>query len=190
MPGLFPPFDPEPEAAERPKRVRRIPIRSVIPNLVTLLSLCAGLTSIRMGFEGRFDQAVYAILARRRAGRARRSTRPLPSTPPRNSAPNSIPSAIFSASAWRRRCCCSCGISTTSILSAGSRWCCLPLPGRCVLPASTPCWVRTSRPGRPTSSPACRFRPARLPCCCRSMSIGWASTCRKRRRRQWSPMSC
>ncbi|PKR90402.1 CDP-diacylglycerol--serine O-phosphatidyltransferase [Pleomorphomonas diazotrophica] len=62
MPGLFPPFDPEPEAAERPGRLRRIPIRSVIPNLVTLLSLCAGLTSIRMGFEGRVDMAVYAIL--------------------------------------------------------------------------------------------------------------------------------
>lgn len=62
MPGLFPPFDPEPEAVERPKRLRHIPIRSVIPNLVTLLSLCAGLTSIRMGFEGRIDMAVYAIL--------------------------------------------------------------------------------------------------------------------------------
>lgn len=62
MPGLFPPFDPEPEAVERPKRLRHIPIRSVIPNLVTLLSLCAGLTSIRMGFEGRVDMAVYAIL--------------------------------------------------------------------------------------------------------------------------------
>ncbi len=62
MSGLFPPFDPEPEATERPKRLRHIPIRSVIPNLVTLLSLCAGLTSIRMGFEGRVDMAVYAIL--------------------------------------------------------------------------------------------------------------------------------
>lgn len=62
MPGLFPPFDPEPEAVEPPKRLRRIPIRNVIPNLVTLLSLCAGLTSIRMGFEGRIDMAVYAIL--------------------------------------------------------------------------------------------------------------------------------
>ena len=60
--GLFPPFDPEPEAVERPRRLHRIPIRSVIPNLVTLLSLCAGLTSIRMSFEGRFEMAVYAIL--------------------------------------------------------------------------------------------------------------------------------
>ena len=62
MPGLFPPFDPEPEAAERPRRLRRIPVRAVIPNLVTLLSLCAGLTSIRMGIEGRYDMAVYAIV--------------------------------------------------------------------------------------------------------------------------------
>lgn len=62
MPGIFPPFDPEPEAAEQPHRLRRIPVRAVIPNLVTLLSLCAGLTSIRMGFEGRYDMAVYAIV--------------------------------------------------------------------------------------------------------------------------------
>lgn len=62
MPGLFPPFDPESEEAERPRRLHRIPVRAILPNLVTLLSLCAGLTSIRMSFEGRFEMAVYAIL--------------------------------------------------------------------------------------------------------------------------------
>jgi CDP-diacylglycerol--serine O-phosphatidyltransferase len=62
MTGLFPPFDPEPNDSTPRGRRRRIPVRNVIPNLVTLLSLCAGLTSIRMSFEGRFDMAVYAIL--------------------------------------------------------------------------------------------------------------------------------
>lgn len=61
MSGLFPPFDPEP-SVERRHRLGRIPVRSVLPNLVTLLSLCAGLTSIRMSFEGRYEMAIYAIL--------------------------------------------------------------------------------------------------------------------------------
>jgi CDP-diacylglycerol---serine O-phosphatidyltransferase len=63
MTGLFPPFDPDPEGSARRTRLHRIPVRSVIPNLVTLLALCAGLTSIRMSFEGRYELAVYAILA-------------------------------------------------------------------------------------------------------------------------------
>jgi CDP-diacylglycerol--serine O-phosphatidyltransferase len=35
----------------------------LIPNLVTLLALCAGLTAIRMAIEDRIDLAVYAIVA-------------------------------------------------------------------------------------------------------------------------------
>ncbi|WP_370636883.1 CDP-diacylglycerol--serine O-phosphatidyltransferase [Afifella sp. IM 167] len=34
----------------------------MLPNLVTLLALCAGLTAIRMGVEGRFELAVGAIV--------------------------------------------------------------------------------------------------------------------------------
>lgn len=63
MTGLFPSLDPEHEQGPRKQGLRRIPLRSIIPNMVTLLSLCAGLTAIRMTFEGRFEFAVYAIIA-------------------------------------------------------------------------------------------------------------------------------
>ena len=59
---LFPPFDPD--ESPRRKRVRElaeVPARRILPNLVTLLALCAGLTSIRMSIEQRFDAAVAAI---------------------------------------------------------------------------------------------------------------------------------
>jgi CDP-diacylglycerol--serine O-phosphatidyltransferase len=42
-------------------RRRSVPIRILIPNVVTLLGLCVGLTSIRMAMEGRFDLALAAI---------------------------------------------------------------------------------------------------------------------------------
>ncbi len=41
---------------------RRIPVRLMVPNFFTLLGLCAGLTSIRMGIEGRYDIALAAIV--------------------------------------------------------------------------------------------------------------------------------
>ena len=44
-------------------RFRNIPIRIVLPNLVTLLALCMGLTAIRFAAEGRFDMAVTAVMA-------------------------------------------------------------------------------------------------------------------------------
>lgn len=44
-------------------RFRRIPIRVVLPNLVTLLALCAGLTAIRFAVEGKFEIAVFAVMA-------------------------------------------------------------------------------------------------------------------------------
>jgi CDP-diacylglycerol--serine O-phosphatidyltransferase len=39
-----------------------VPFTAVLPNLVTLLGLCAGLTAIRMAVEHRFDLAVGAII--------------------------------------------------------------------------------------------------------------------------------
>lgn len=60
MAGLFPPVDPD---AKRGRRRRRlVPFTAVLPNLVTLLALCAGLTAIRMAVEQRFDLAVAAII--------------------------------------------------------------------------------------------------------------------------------
>jgi len=45
-----------------PRHFRRIPVRTLAPNLVTLLALCAGLTSIRMAFENRYGLALAAIV--------------------------------------------------------------------------------------------------------------------------------
>jgi CDP-diacylglycerol--serine O-phosphatidyltransferase len=44
------------------RRFRRIPVRILVPNVVTLLALCAGLTSIRVAFEGRYGLALAAIV--------------------------------------------------------------------------------------------------------------------------------
>jgi CDP-diacylglycerol---serine O-phosphatidyltransferase len=52
-----------PPAPLRRRRFRHVPIRIVLPNLVTLLALCMGLTAIRFAIEGRFHTAVLAILA-------------------------------------------------------------------------------------------------------------------------------
>ncbi len=51
-------------ASERRRlRFRNIPLRVVLPNLVTLLALCMGLTAIRFAIEGRFETAVTAVMA-------------------------------------------------------------------------------------------------------------------------------
>lgn len=63
MNWLFPPFEPEDEAASPRRRFRRVSLRSLIPNLITLLALCMGLTAIRMGIEARYELAVAAIIA-------------------------------------------------------------------------------------------------------------------------------
>ncbi|HZP09892.1 CDP-diacylglycerol--serine O-phosphatidyltransferase [Methyloceanibacter sp.] len=62
---MFPPFEPE-----RDERKRRqiafargqVPVRVLIPNIFTLVGLCAGLTAIRMGIESRWDLAVAALV--------------------------------------------------------------------------------------------------------------------------------
>src|SRR5690349_25060370 len=46
----------------RRRRFRRIPVRTLAPNMVTLLAMCAGLTAIRMAFEGRYVLALAAIV--------------------------------------------------------------------------------------------------------------------------------
>lgn len=62
MANLFPPFDPEETPRRRVRQLRQIPFRLILPNLVTLLAMCAGLTAIRMAIEGRLEFAVSAIL--------------------------------------------------------------------------------------------------------------------------------
>jgi CDP-diacylglycerol---serine O-phosphatidyltransferase len=57
---VFPPFDPAPPPRRR--RFKAIPVRTLLPNLITLLALCAGLTAIRMSVENRLDLALAAIV--------------------------------------------------------------------------------------------------------------------------------
>lgn len=49
-------------ASRRAKTFGPVHIRTLIPNALTVLALCAGLTAIRFGLEGRFELAVVAIL--------------------------------------------------------------------------------------------------------------------------------
>src|SRR5436853_5030851 len=58
---VFAPFEPEPPQAKR-RRFRPIPVRMLVPNLVTLLALCAGLTAIRLAFEQKVEWALAAIV--------------------------------------------------------------------------------------------------------------------------------
>jgi CDP-diacylglycerol---serine O-phosphatidyltransferase len=57
------PYPPSNEQRRlRRRRFRRIPVRTLAPNLITLLALCAGLTGIRMAFENRYGLALAAIV--------------------------------------------------------------------------------------------------------------------------------
>jgi CDP-diacylglycerol--serine O-phosphatidyltransferase len=55
------PYEPNPLTAKR-RRFRPIPVRMLVPNLITLLALCAGLTAIRLAFEQKLEWAVAAIV--------------------------------------------------------------------------------------------------------------------------------
>ncbi|MFB2551111.1 CDP-diacylglycerol--serine O-phosphatidyltransferase [Ensifer soli] len=59
----FPPFEPNgPNQEARGPRLREIPVRLIIPNLITVLAICAGLTGIRLAFENRIELAVGMVL--------------------------------------------------------------------------------------------------------------------------------
>jgi CDP-diacylglycerol--serine O-phosphatidyltransferase len=61
--SVFPPFELEETAREQKRRrFRRVPIRILIPNVITLLALCSGMTAMRFAFEGRFEWAVACIM--------------------------------------------------------------------------------------------------------------------------------
>ncbi|MEA2969609.1 MAG: CDP-diacylglycerol---serine O-phosphatidyltransferase [Alphaproteobacteria bacterium] len=57
----YSPFDPDRVDARR-RRFRLIPVRPLVPNLITLLALCAGLTAIRLSVEDKLEWAVAAIV--------------------------------------------------------------------------------------------------------------------------------
>ena len=68
MDGRMDPLLPRLETEERRRRGRllfrrnKIPLRMVVPNFFTVLSLCAGLTAIRMAIEARLDMAIALIV--------------------------------------------------------------------------------------------------------------------------------
>jgi len=58
---LFQPLDPDAVGGAR-RRFRTIPVRTLLPNVITLLALCAGLTAIRLAVEERFDWALAGVV--------------------------------------------------------------------------------------------------------------------------------
>ena len=61
MSHLFAPFEPDQNEPRR-RRFKPIPVRMLIPNLITLFSLCLGLTAIRMAVDGKFELAITSIV--------------------------------------------------------------------------------------------------------------------------------
>jgi len=57
----FSPFEPDRLEARR-RRLRLIPFRTLLPNLITLLALCAGLTAIPLAVQDKLEWAVAAIV--------------------------------------------------------------------------------------------------------------------------------
>src|SRR5271165_7000794 len=58
---LFPPFQPDSQEPGR-RRFRPIPVRTLVPNVITLLALCAGLTAIRLAVEDKLEFALAGIV--------------------------------------------------------------------------------------------------------------------------------
>jgi CDP-diacylglycerol--serine O-phosphatidyltransferase len=54
-------LDPD-RRQRRLHRFRQIPVRTLLPNVITLLALCAGMTGIRLALENRYELALGAIV--------------------------------------------------------------------------------------------------------------------------------
>ena len=170
---VFPPFDPAPPPRRR--RFKAIPVRTLLPNLITLLALCAGLTAIRLAVENRLELALAAIVfAALLDGIDGRVARMLKGTSRFGAELDSLADFV------------NFGVAPALILyfwglhelkSAG--WIAALVFAICAGAAARALQrddrrSRTSRPGREISSPAFRRRPAPSPCCCRSISISSA----------------
>ena len=46
----------------RPGRLKALPVNSLIPNILTVLALCAGMTAIRFALQERWELVAYAIV--------------------------------------------------------------------------------------------------------------------------------
>ena len=189
-----PPFEPHGSGGPR---IREIPLRMVLPNLITVLAICAGLSGIRLAFEDRFETAVVMVLVAAFLdgidGRVAR---------------------LLKAHVEIRRADGFAGRHRQFRRRAGAGALCLPARPRRLAGLDRGAAVRhrlrpaaralqrarrghsNARPGRPNISSACRRRPAPCWCCCRSISA--SSACRAEPRRwpsspaaspSWSP-SC
>ena len=60
MDSGFTPYDPNGPGQEgdesRGPRLRDISLRMMVPNIITALAICAGMTGIRLAFEGRYQR--------------------------------------------------------------------------------------------------------------------------------------
>lgn len=60
--GDEPDFDAFGAPPPRRRRFRPVPVRIILPNLVTLLALCMGLTAIRFAVDGQYELAVAGVI--------------------------------------------------------------------------------------------------------------------------------
>ncbi|EJF89814.1 CDP-diacylglycerol--serine O-phosphatidyltransferase [Bartonella melophagi] len=61
--SLFSSFDPEEQRGDITHRLRSpMPMRFVIPNIITILAICAGISGIRLAFEHHYESAILMVL--------------------------------------------------------------------------------------------------------------------------------
>ncbi|MBX4336054.1 CDP-diacylglycerol--serine O-phosphatidyltransferase [Bartonella raoultii] len=61
--SLFSSFNPEGQHDDSANRWRSpTPMRYVIPNIITILAICAGMSSIRLAFDNRYEAAILMVL--------------------------------------------------------------------------------------------------------------------------------
>ena len=56
-------YDPLRSRTSKRAEKAQLPIRSLVPNMMTMLAMCAGFTAIRFALESRWEAAISAILA-------------------------------------------------------------------------------------------------------------------------------
>ncbi|MFN4142353.1 CDP-diacylglycerol--serine O-phosphatidyltransferase [Aestuariivirga sp.] len=50
------------DGQNRQRRFRMVPVRYLLPNMITLLALCSGVTAIRLAVEARYELAVACVM--------------------------------------------------------------------------------------------------------------------------------
>ena len=164
----------------RRRRFRPIPVRMLVPNVITLLAICAGLTAIRLSTEGRMELAVAAIVfAAVLDGIDGRVARMIKGQSKFGAELDSLADFVNFGVApglilyfWQLHELNNGGWIAAMVFA---------ICGGLRLARFNATMDDPNKPPSPRiSSPACPRRPARSPCCCRSISP--SSACRNRRR--------